>query len=558
MNGLHHCTSAKKKTAERKNCANCHRVHSVIFVELPLATRRHPADAMLPGLYWLAGDKLRGRIEEGLNALRAVTEAASISFVDTAEVEQQGGHLARLQGEMATAMEEERYEDARRAQNEMHVMLLPSQQSQRRMERRQAQEAAEQVRLAVPCPEGVLQRLARQSWQRSVANCDSLQFVPTTPEKTRHAPRVQRLPSSEHRLEPAAAGSEETASRRIGALGSEVEGTMLDVTEELHMCLVQQPPAVARAGECALHMIALVGETEGGEAELEMVGACVDKVARKALNEIKALLAGDLYFPPDPRWRHQLASALSMCKVCQELGEEDDCWDLVSDLAQRFIQQMQDRGEVNGSWEATLTALTTVPEHVVDDDASSNDDDDLTLSDPLQRGREEERQRAKDSAVLERLMVMEELLSVTLEMLRMMVVDTCLEGHARVCITQRVTGAASTACQSVLARLVRGLDVLKHIAALRAGHRRVGQRHVAMRDAMASTLKLLEAYESKLTQLVPLPQDETYLSDQLAAEISTAVSIYDSLCEVMESSLTVQDSRMSDLRSRGDTGPPVT
>ena len=491
---------------------------------------------MLPGLYWLAGDKLRGRIEEGITALRAVTEASSISFVDTAEVEQQGGHLARLQGEMTTAMEEERYEDARRAQNEMHVMLLPSQQSQRRMERRQAQEAAEQVRLAMPRPEGVLKRLVRKSWQRSVANCDSLQFVPTTPEKTRHAPRVQRVPSSEHRREPAAAGGVETASRRIGALGSEVEGTMLDVTEELHMCLVQQPPAVARAAECALHMIALVGETEGeGEAELEMVGACVDKVARKALNEIKALLAGDLYFPPDPRWRHQLATALSMCKVCQELGEEDECWDLVSDLAQRVIQQIQDRGEVNGEWEATLTALTTV--HVEDED-DDDDDDDLTLSDPLQQGRQEERLRAKDSAVLERLMVMEELLSVTLEMLRMMVVDTCLEGHARVCITQRVTGAASTACQSVLARLVRGLDVLKHIAALREGHRRVGQRHVAMRDAMASTLKLLEAYESKLTQLVPLPQDETYLSDQLAAEITNAVSIYDSLCEVMESSLT--------------------
>ena len=474
-------------------------------------------------LDWLAGDKWRGRIEEGLTALRAVTEAASISFVDTAEVEQQGSHLARLQGEMATAMEEERYKDARRAQNEIHVMLLPSQQSQRHMERRQAQEAAEQVRLAIPRPEGVLQRLARQSWKRSVANCDSLQFVPTTPEKTRHAPRVQRLQApSEHRRESAAAagGAEELqpASRSIGALGSEVEGTMLDVTEELHMCLAQQPPAVARAAECALHMIALVGETEGeGEAELEMVGACVDKVARKALNEIKALLAGDLYFPPDPRWRHQLASALSMCKVCQELGEEDECWDLVSELAQRFIQQMQDRGEIKGEWEATLTVLTMVPE---------------------QRAREEERQRTKDSAVLERLTRMEELLSVTLEILRMIVLDTGLEGHARVCITQCVTGAASTACQSVLAPLVRGLDVLKHIAAVREGHRRVGERDVAMRDAMASTLKLLEAYESKLTQLVPLPPDQTFLSDQLAAEIATAVSMYDSLCEVMESSLT--------------------
>ena len=206
-----------------------------------------------------------------------------------------------------------------------------------------------------------------------------------------------------------------------------------------------------------------------------------------------------------------------MKQIRRELGEEDECWDLVSELAQRFIQQMQDRGEIKGEWEATLTVLTMVPE---------------------QRAREEERQRTKDSAVLERLTRMEELLSVTLEILRMIVLDTGLEGHARVCITQCVTGAASTACQSVLAPLVRGLDVLKHIAAVREGHRRVGERDVAMRDAMASTLKLLEAYESKLTQLVPLPPDQTFLSDQLAAEIATAVSMYDSLCEVMESSLT--------------------
>ena len=136
---------------------------------------------MLPGLYWLAGDRVRDRIDEGLSALRAVTEAASISFVDTDEVEQNDGHLARLQGEMAVAMEEERYDDARRAQSEIRVMLLPSQQSQRRLEHLQAQNAAEQVRLAVPRSEGALQRLARESWRRSVANCDSLQFAATTP-----------------------------------------------------------------------------------------------------------------------------------------------------------------------------------------------------------------------------------------------------------------------------------------------------------------------------------------------------------------------------------------
>ena len=63
-----------------------------------------------------------------LHALRSITEASTISFVDTKEVEQQHGHLARMQGELERAMEDERYEEASRIKEEIKMMLLPSQQ----------------------------------------------------------------------------------------------------------------------------------------------------------------------------------------------------------------------------------------------------------------------------------------------------------------------------------------------------------------------------------------------------------------------------------------------
>ena len=40
--------------------------------------------------------------------------------------------------------------------------------------------------------------------------------------------------------------------------------------QELHLCLAQQPVCVARAAECALHMIALVGDTDGPDGDAEV------------------------------------------------------------------------------------------------------------------------------------------------------------------------------------------------------------------------------------------------------------------------------------------------
>ena len=132
---------------------------------------------MLPGLYWLAGERVRGKIDEGLHALRSITEASTISFVDTKEVEQQHGHLARMQGELERAMEDERYEEASRIKEEIKMMLLPSQQSRRAMEQIQVEEMAQQLQRSASQSEGLLAKLAKQSWQRSVANCDTLQFA---------------------------------------------------------------------------------------------------------------------------------------------------------------------------------------------------------------------------------------------------------------------------------------------------------------------------------------------------------------------------------------------
>ena len=148
---------------------------------------------MLPGLYWLAGEKVRGRIDEGLGLLRSITKASDISFVDTKEVEQQGGHLALIQDDLARAMEEERYDEARRIKEEIKLMLLPSQQSQRAMEHVHVREMAQQLRQSVSRGEGVIAKLVQTSWHRSVLNCDDVQFVATTPEKFRPAARSSHV-----------------------------------------------------------------------------------------------------------------------------------------------------------------------------------------------------------------------------------------------------------------------------------------------------------------------------------------------------------------------------
>jgi hypothetical protein len=223
---------------------------------------------MLPGLYWLAGERVRGKIDEGLHALRSITEASTISFVDTKEVEQQHGHLARMQGELERAMEDERYEEASRIKEEIKMMLLPSQQSRRAMEQIQVEEMAQQLQRSASQSEGLLAKLAKQSWQRSVANCDTLQFAPTTPEKFNRATHPAKEARGDRK--DATRGDEGRMTRElsgVSSVGAPIEGSLDLVMQELHLCLANKPPAVARAAECALHLIALVGDSQGAQGE---------------------------------------------------------------------------------------------------------------------------------------------------------------------------------------------------------------------------------------------------------------------------------------------------
>lgn len=291
---------------------------------------------MLPSLYWLAGDRVRDKIDEGLSALRSITEASTISFVDTKEVELQHGHLARMQDELERAMEDERYVEAERIKGEIKVMLLPSQQSQRAIEDLQVHEMAQQLQRSISRNDSMLTKLAKQSWKRSVANCDTLQFAPTTPEKFNRA----IPPANVARVNKANNVKEANDTCGIRSVGSPVEGSLDQVMQELHFCLANKPPAVARAAECALHLIALVGDSEGlqGDAELEIADSCIAKVAQVARTEIDAIANGkdgELYFPPNPLWQQQYHKALSMCLVCQELEAEDAGWDSLADLTQR-------------------------------------------------------------------------------------------------------------------------------------------------------------------------------------------------------------------------------
>ena len=109
----------------------------------------------------------RETVGQGFSALRSITEASSISFVDTEEVKKAEGHLANLHGELEKAMAEERYDDATLAKKQIHLMLLTSQRSQRVFERRQVEEMAQQMQQSMTKAEGVLQKLAKKSWHRS-------------------------------------------------------------------------------------------------------------------------------------------------------------------------------------------------------------------------------------------------------------------------------------------------------------------------------------------------------------------------------------------------------
>ena len=63
---------------------------------------------------------------------------------------------------------------------------------------------------------------------------------------------------------------------------------------------------------------------------------------------------------------------------------------------------------------------------------------------------------------------------------------------------------------------------------------------LAARDALASALKLLEAFEQKLSEAVAGDEEEdaslSFLSQELSHEISLTVDLYDSLCEMIHSS----------------------
>jgi hypothetical protein len=312
---------------------------------------------MFPGLpKWMASGKVRRTIDEGMKALLSMTEAQGISFGSTDEVALQDSHLAHLQDELQTAMEDERYADASRVKKEINMMLLPSQQSQRNLEERQVLEMAQQMQLAVTRPESVLAKLARQSWHRSIANCEDIQFVPTTPQKIRaiaHANGMTPAASA-----AAALAQVDTLTKRGScvvvhdALVRNLAHTLHACDEqdlaaasfdsamqELHLCLAASPVRLTRAAECALHMIELVGETEGpdSEAQVEIAGSCIEKVARAARLEIAALAA---LSPLNHAWRSHFLSALSLCKLCEDIGAEDEGWGAVGALVEKWFEHI--------------------------------------------------------------------------------------------------------------------------------------------------------------------------------------------------------------------------
>ena len=236
---------------------------------------------------------LRNQAGQGLSVLRSLTEASSINFVSTNAV--QDTLLARLQDEMERAMEAENYDLANQCKRDISLLLLPSQQSQRAQEHGHVREQAEQLRGAVPRNAGVLQALAKQSWHRSVLNSDDLSFAPTTPDR--------------FKLQGAIAPPSPSTPTAIGVLGSAVQGSLQDATQQMHLCLAAEPPAVARAAECALYIISLVAESEV-EAEIEIASACIDKVSSAARQELTKQIHAPLYLPPDPLWRNQARNSL--------------------------------------------------------------------------------------------------------------------------------------------------------------------------------------------------------------------------------------------------------
>ena len=312
---------------------------------------------MFPGLpQWLASGRVRRTIDEGMKALLSMTEAQGISFGSTDEVALQDSHLAHLQDELQIAMEDERYADASRVKKEINMMLLPSQQSQRNLEERQVLEMAQQMQLAVTRPESVLAKLARQSWHRSIANCEDIQFVPTTPQKIRVIAHANGMPPA---ATAAAADAEvDTLTKRGGCVvvhdalvrnlahnlhacdEQDLAAASFDSSmQELHLCLAASPVRLTRAAECALHMIELVGETEGpdSEAQVEIAGSCIEKVARAARLEIAALAA---LCPLNHAWRSHFLSALSLCKLCEDIGAEDEGWGAVGALVEKWFENI--------------------------------------------------------------------------------------------------------------------------------------------------------------------------------------------------------------------------
>jgi hypothetical protein len=234
-----------------------------------------------------------------------------------------------------------------------------------------------------------------------VANCDDLSFAPTTPEKF-----AVTLVIQDDNVSPSAA---------IGELGSAVHGSCSDAMRELHLCLAQQPPAVARAAECALYIIALVGESEGegtnGEAEIEIASACIDKVSRAAHQVIDALMHGPLHFPPNPEWRRQFAAGLAMCKICNELGAEDEGWEAIADVLERWQERLAASAlkKAEPLIEPGASLLSYTPAHL------PAPDDNVMLSDREVEALRREKQGAKDAAVLECLMGIEQIFTFVLE-----------------------------------------------------------------------------------------------------------------------------------------------
>lgn len=146
--------------------------------------------------------------------------------------------------------------------------------------------------------------------------------------------------------------------------------------QKLHMRLGAEPPDVEGACSCALEMIELVGDAEGGdgdpsEVDVELVDSCVEKVMRTAVKELgKVKERGKAQ-----GWLVAVKESLPVFCVAVDLGGGSEAWDALEGTVAHGLQavgqeaSMISGGGAEGSMaaaghvtaiEATLAAGTKV------------------------------------------------------------------------------------------------------------------------------------------------------------------------------------------------------